>query len=337
MAIWDSSGLNTDALASAVNKWDDLNFVPAIVKRNALLYAMMGLSGVGDTEVPNWNGIFKKDFQVQGNNLNVRILGELESISTLADANQADAVSWNNNTNRLGAAVFAWTHYSHNEVVRDSEYDLIKGNEARTASYMEDTMQALRYSRQDTIGTAINGTNDQARTTLGGWEFAVDSTGTYGGLVKSSNTFFAGNETDVAGAVDLDDLDALKLDILQDGGNPSVGLANKVPYNKLRQEARGYAQAVPSSWRMYEGGGLLHYDGTTYAFEHRMTATVIGMLTPEHFRLYRKDDGAEISVVPENVMKALLKGAKLGFTIREWMAFICRHPGAQGKLVGITS
>ena len=338
MAIWDSTALNTDALSSAINKWDDLNFVPSIVKRNALLYAMMGMSGAsGNTEVPNWNSLFKKDFQVQGNNLNVRLLGELETISTLADASQLDAVSWNNNPNAIGGAVFAWTHYSHNEGVRDSEYELIVGNEARTASYMQDVMERLKLSRQDTIGTAINSTNDQARTTLGGWEFACDSTGTYGTLDKAQNTFFAGNETDVAGAGDLDDLDAMKLDILQDNGNPTLGLAPKVPFNKIKQEIRGYAAAVPSSWNMYQGGGLLHYDGTTYAFEHRCTATVVGLLTPEHWRYYRKNDGAEVSVISKEVMNALLKGAKLGFTLREWTAFICRHPGAQGKLTGWTS
>jgi hypothetical protein len=337
MAIWDSTSLNTDALASAVNKWDDLNFVPAIVKRNALLYAMMGFSAPAGQQIPNWSSVFKKDFQVQGNNLVVRLLGELETISTLADANQLDAVSWNNNTNAIGGAVFAWTHYSHNEGVRDSEYELIVGNEARTASYMDDVMERLRLSRHDVIGTAINSTNDQARTTLGGWEFAVDSTGTYGTLDKAQNTFFAGNETDVGGAGDLDDIDAMRTDIWQDGGNPTLGLAPKVPYNKLKQELRGYAQAIPTSWDMYKGGGLLHYDGTTFAFEHRCTSTVVGMLTPEHFRFYRKNDGAEINVISKEIMQALLKGAKLGFTIREWNAFICRHPGAQGKLTGWTS
>lgn len=338
MAIWDSTTLNTDALASAVNKWDDLNLVPIVVKRNALLYAMMGLGKEGNAETPNWSSIFKKDYEVQGNNLVVRLLGELETISTLADASQLDAVSWNNNPNAIGAAVFAWTHYSHNEAVRDSEYDLIVGNEARTASYMQDVMERLKLSRQNTLGTAINSTNDQARTTLGGWEFACDSTGTYGTISKGGdNADWAGNETDVAGAGDLDDLDNMKVDIQQDGGNATVGVAAKVPFNKIKQEQRGYAAAIPSSWKMYEGGGLVHYDGTTYALETRCTSTVVGMFTPEHFRLYRKGDGAEVQVLPKDVMMALLKGAKLGFAIREWLAFICRHPGAQGKLTGWTS
>lgn len=339
MAIWDGSSLNTDALSSAVNKWMDLNFTPAIVKRNALLYSMMGLNGLsGNTEVPNWSSLFKKDYQVQGNNLVVRILGELETISTLADANQLDAVSWNNNPNRFGAAVFSWTHYSHNEGVRDSDYELIRGNEARTASYMEDVLQALKLSWQDTIGTAINSTNDQARTTLGGWEYAVDATGTYGTLTRAGdNPNWSGNETDVAGAGDLDDLDAMKLDILQDGGNPTVGVAPKVPFNKIKQELRGYASAVPDSWKFYEGGGLVHYDGTTYAFEHRCTSTVVGMFTPDSLRFYQKDETTEVKTLPEEVMMALLKGAKLGFSIRQWNAFVVKHPGSCGKLTGWTS
>ena len=179
MAIWDGATLNTDALSSAVNKWDDLNYSPIIVKRNFLLYAMMGLKGLsGNTEVPNWNSVFSTDYEVSGNNLVKRLLGELETISTLADANQLDVVSWNNNPNAVGAAQWAWTKYSHNEAIRDSEYDLIKGNEARTANYMQEVMTRLREGYRDTIGTAINSTNDQARTTLGGWEYAIDSTGT---------------------------------------------------------------------------------------------------------------------------------------------------------------
>ena len=333
MAIWDSTALNTDALSSAVNKWDDLNFVPGIVKRNALLYAIMGFSGTPQN--PNWASAVRKDAEVQGNNLVVRILGELETISNIADSAQLDAVSWNNNPNAIGAAVFAWTHTSHNESIRDSDFDLIKGSEARTASYMQDVMERLKLSREDTIGTAMNSTNDQTRSLLGGWEFMYDSTGTYGTLDKAQNTFFAGNETDVGGAGDLDDIDTMRTDIWQDGGNPTLGIAPKVPYNKLKQELRGYAQAVPTSWDMYKGGGLLHYDGTTFAFEHRCTATVVGMITPEHLRYYKK--GSEFKIVGGNIMPALLKGSSVGLILREWSAFVTRHPGSGGKLTGWTS
>lgn len=339
MAIWDGGSLNTDALSSAVNKWMDLNFVPMVVKRNALLYAMMGLNGAsGNAEVPNWNSLFKKDYQVQGNNLVVRLLGELESISTLADANQQDAVSWNNNPNRFGAAVFPWTHYSHNESVSDSDYELIVGSEARTASYMEDVLAALRLSWQDTIGTAINSTNDQARTTLGGWEYAVDATGTYGTLTRAGqNPNWSGNEADVSGAGDLDDLDDMKIEIQKDGGNATVGTAAKIPFNKIKQEQRGYAAAVPDSWKFYDGGGLVHYDGTTYAYESRQTASVVGMFTPDALRFYQKGEKTEIEMLGKDVMMGALKGSKLGFALRQWNAFVVKNPGNCGKLTNWTS
>lgn len=338
MAIWDGSALDTDALSSNVNKWMDLNYVPIVVKRNALLYSMMGINGPGgNAEVPNWNSLISKDYTVQGNNLVVRILGELETISTLADANQLDAVTWNNNPNRFGAAVFPWTHFSHNEAIRDSEYDLIKGNEARTNDYMQDCLNALVESWRDIIGTAINSTNDQARTTLGGWEYAVDATGTYGTLTRAGqNPNWSGNETDVAGALSLDDLDNMKTDIQADGGSATIGLANKVPFNKIKAETRGYAQAVPSSWKMYEGGGLVHYDGTTYAYESRCTSTVVGLFTPSTLRYYQKDEKTEVQTLSQEVMMALLKGAKVGFAIRQWNAFVCKNPGANGKIVGVT-
>jgi len=339
MAIWDGSALNTDALSSAVNKWMELNFTPIIVKRNALLYAMMGLNGLsGNTEVPNWSSLFKKDYTVQGNSLVVRLLGELETINTLADANQLDAVSWNNNPNRFGAAVFPWTHYSHNEAIQDSDYELIQGNEARTASYMEDVLTALRLSWQNTIGTAINSTNDQARTTLGGWEYGVDSTGTYGTLTRAGqNDNWGGNETDVGGPGTLDNLDDMKVDILADGGSPTVGTANKIPFNKIKQELRGYAAAVPDSWKFYEGGGLVHYDGTTFAYESRQTASVVGMFTPDALRFYQKGETTEVSTLDQKVMEAVLKGAKCGFAIRQWNAFVVKHPGSCGKLTNWTS
>lgn len=340
MAIWDGTSLNTDALSSNVNKWMELNFTPIVVKRNALLYAMLGLNGpIGlNAEVPNWNKVFQKDYQVQGNNLVVRLLGELETINTLADANQLDAVSWNNNPNAVGGAVFAWTHYSHNEAIQDSDYDLIQGNEARTANYMEDVMTRLKFSWQKAIGDAINSTNNQARTTLGGWEYAVDATGTYGTMTRAGdNPDWSGNETDVGGSGDLDDLDAMKADIQADGGNATVGVAAKIPFNKIKQEQRGYAAAIPNSWNLYNGGGLVHYDGTTYALETRCTSSVVGMFTPEVLRLYMKNEQMQISTIGKEIMEALLKGAKVGFAIRAWMAFVVKHPGACGKLTNWTS
>lgn len=339
MAIWDGSTFNTDALASATNRWMELNFTPIVVKRNALLYSMLGLDGAsGNKEVPNWNNVLKKDYEVRGNNLVVRLLGELETINVLAAANQTDAATWNNNPNALGAAEFAWTSFWHNEAVTDRDFKLIRGNEAKTASYMEDVMQRLRLSWQDTIGTAINSTNAQSASALGGWEYAVDATGTYGTLTRAGdNPNWSGNETDVGGAGDLDDLDAMKADILQDGGNPSVGVAAKVPFNKIKQEMRGYACAPPESWKFYEGGGLVHYDGTTFAFEHRCTATVVGMFTPDALRFYMDDQGVAIDVLPKEVMKATLKGCSLGFAIRAFAAFVVKHPGACGKLTNWTS
>jgi hypothetical protein len=340
MAIWDGGSLNTDALSSNVNKWMELNFTPIVVKRNALLYAMLALKGpLGlNAEVPNWNSVLSKDYQVSGNDLVVRLLGELETINTLADANQLDAVSWNNNPNAIGAATFAWTKYSHNEAIRDTDYKLIVGNEARTNSYIEDVLTRLKFSWQKAIGDGINSTNNQARTTLGGWEYAVDSTGTYGTLTRAGdNPDWSGNETDVGGAGDLDDLDAMKADIQADGGNATVGVAAKVPFNKIKQEQRGYAAAVPDSWRMYDGGGLVHYDGTTYALETRCTSTVVGMFTPEVLRFYMQDEKMQIKTIGEEIMHALLKGASVGFSIRAFCAFVIKHPGACGKLTGWTS
>ncbi len=341
MAIWDGGTLNTNALASMVTKYDSLNYEKIIVKRNALFYAMLGMSYEGGIPVPNWNSLIKKDYQVQGNNLTVRLLGELETYTTLADANQYDAVSWDSNDNAVGAAQFAWTHYSKNFAVQDSDYDLIKGNEARTVNFSQEVMDRLIETRRDILGTAVNSTNDQARTTLGGWEYAIDSSGTYGTLTRAGqNPNWSANETSLAdGDGGLDDIDAMRADIDHDGGNPSLGLAPKVPYNKLKQELRGYAQAVPTSWTMYEGGALIHYDGTTFALEDRCTATVVGMLDPSTFRFYRKGDGSDnaISVMGEELMMAILKGAKLGFALREWTAFINRNPGKNGKITNWVS
>src|SRR3990167_2008840 len=293
--IWFGTDLNTTALSSNVNRWMELNFTPWVVQNMGFLYSMLGITGMGQAAAnPNWSKIFSKDYESRGNALVVRGLGELDTISGLADANQTDAATITWNQDDIGGAVFQWSHYNHRVPIVDSQYKLIRGDTARTMGFMQDKLEALKWAWHTALANAVEGTDNQLRATVGGWQWAVSdgvSTGetgyaTYGTIDRSDsgNTFFRGNTTVLGRDLELKDLDGLKADIVIDGGRPKVGLAGKTPYNKIKGEQRGYAAANPINWTMYKGDTPVHYDGIDYCLATRGSDTVLGMFTPESWR-----------------------------------------------------
>jgi len=77
MALYDSSGINNNVIASVFNKLYSQKFVNTIRRRNSTLYAILGKQEIGQTPgLESFEGLVNSE----GNNIEVRVMGKLRSI-----------------------------------------------------------------------------------------------------------------------------------------------------------------------------------------------------------------------------------------------------------------
>lgn len=340
MALWNGTTLNTNALSSNINKWFSNNAIPMVVKRNAFLYALKnketGPYGMAGSRI-------KTAKMVNGNALNVRLMGKMPTFTGLADANQTDALSISWVTDAFGAANFAWSHFYHPEPIVMSELKLIRGDEARTNGWLDDIMMKVTRGWEATLGDAINGTNTAARTTIAGWRWGSSdgvSTGetayaTYGTLDRSDsgNVDFRGNVRYLTGGdLKLDDFVALKTDILADNGNPDFSVVGQTGFLKLEQEIRGSVQIPNKDWDAYRGDKMFSH-GIAICFESRCGTTELGMFDSEALTLFLDEDGVNSSGLKDAA--AIYKGVEYILPVHVWSQFVVTNPSNTGKITNI--
>jgi len=80
MALYDSSGINNNVIASVFNKLYSQKFVNTIRRRNSTLYAILGKQEIGQTPgLESFEGLVNSE----GNNIEVRVMGKLRSTCSI--------------------------------------------------------------------------------------------------------------------------------------------------------------------------------------------------------------------------------------------------------------
>lgn len=328
------SGELTNQLSSASNLWWDRNFFPTAVSNNGIMFAM-ALAAGGPLTSPNIGTLFVKQARVEGNYLVTRHLGELETINFVADADQSDIATVDNNSNAFGGRIFDWAHMYHNELIPTSELAIIRGQSAQTSNWEEDVMNKVKESFLNTIDTGIMGNSNASRTAISGLQYAIDTTNTYGGINRAT----AGNEnfqsTRITRAnLTLGDVDNVLLSIIQKGGRGKIGVCGKTPYLKLMDELKSFTRFTDSNWdERFKGGLSVGYMDVRFAFDHKGTDTDLFILDPRALRFYM--DKTFVREGP--VYTGQNKGAHPVFVFDWWTQFVVANEGWCGRIDSITS
>ena len=340
MAIYDNSAYNTNALSTNTNKWLNRFAIPIVVKRNMFLYALKnqetGAYGVPGSRI-------KTQSRINGNALNVQLLGSITAFTGLADANQTDAITLSNRE-QFGASTFSWAHFYDVSPLVSSESVLIRGDSAQIDSILDAKLKAIAFGWEKTCGDGINGTNNAARTTWGGWRWGCSdgvSTGessyaTYGTIDRSlsENADYRGNVRYLSsGELTLDDVMALITDIQADGGQPTFGVVGQTGFLKLERELRGTTQLMNADWDAFPGMKL-GFRGVTIGFESRCGDTELGMFDPEALTLFEEDTHHWGKVVEGY---GIYKSVPRIFHADKWGQFIVTTPSHTGKITNILS
>lgn len=336
MSLWTGTTINTNRTANAFNRVWNRKAEPIVRKKNAFLYGLLGKdeTSKNPTPIP-----VAKTEVVSGDKFEVRLLGKLDSFQTLSDGNaEVASVAGSYTADYFGSAVFDLTHYNHHHQIPYSEIANIAGDEAKTASYMDEVMDMLMYSQEDTLGTAINGTGNQTRETLGSWRYAVDDStthDTYGTITRSTaaNVDFRGNAGTSSNPLTLTNILDLQLTINQHGGEATLGLAGNTVYRlvKVLIEAKFGEYVQRDKWMKY-GGPYCGYNNTVFVHDHRAPNQTLGMFTPQSWIWVKRD------ILPFRVVQVdASKKAATSIIYDGWNALICKCPSHNGYIPSILS
>lgn len=346
MALWAGTSLNTNETAFLFNKLATRKAIAMVRKNHGLTYALLG-----KREAPSPDGMtrFQRLQTITGNKIEQRLLGNLRTPATLADANQTDAVtlSWDNDA--WGAAEWSMTHYTDTVPLPNSEMDRIRGDEAKTASFIDEFLEYVMLGYEKKWGTDMHrtgysgGVGDASRILLmsvpyaiegydGAWTDAADD---YGTIARddSGNADFRGQVQSSVGTLTLAKIRTSMFATKAYNGTPSVGVGDGTVLNKVHQLVENYSQVTYNEKWSEFGGEYVRYAGIDWLYDNDTPSGYAYLLTPETWRLYMK------STAPFTESGIILdpsKKASYVLPTQFWMQLVCLHPAQNAVLKGIT-
>ena len=346
MALWNGTDLNKTALASMFNQmWTKDGAISIVRKANGLLYAIMDKSW--EPAPPRDGYSFKRMTKVSGNQIEVRLRGKNEALSTVADgAAELAAAPALYSDNTFGGAKFDLSHYANRYGVPDSEYDRIVGDEAKTKSFAKDKMQAVTEDHENEWGNQINGAQvGFTRTQMGSWIHAVSDGVTAGeaayktyGLIDRSdpaNADFRGVVNYKNGVLTLADIALTRNLTRKNGGTTNLLLAETIVYSALESKLMNTQAYVTydEKWSQF-GGEYWRFAGIVGVMEHRMPTGVLGGLDTSTWAFWMDDkkpfDGDRTMIVDPTMAAGRV------ILPRFWTQLLCNKPNSNFKITGIT-
>lgn len=337
MAIWAGSAINTDELTMVVNQVYNKKFIDQVKENQG--YMAMAL-GKPDALAKQKSPAFEKIKSFTGKNIEVKLLGNYAEFDTLADGAPEVASTVGVVTEKYGAAEFAPTHFNKQHWIPKSQWKRFRGQEAKTLNFVQDEYDWLMASWVDALSIGMSSTDNQSRTTLGGWEYAVDDGTTYdsyGTITRSDagNVDFRAHVKSSFGAFTLDALQTELTTVWGNGGKPNVFVAGEAVFGYVMKAARDEGTLVNnygSDGTVNAGGTSVSWAGMTLLLDKRTTAGVGGMLDTRSFFVYMDEEGMENELMVDRSKKSALM-----FSMEAWVAHICKRPKSNGKITGASA
>ncbi len=340
--LWYDSTINTNALSGMFNQLYSKEAINIVRKKNGLAYSILGKKEAGSN--PYEKATWERLNTISGYQIEFRDRGKLlAGLATVADGSAEVATNTPDYVgNRYGAMLFDLTHYVENLAVPRSEMDRIKGNEAKTVSWIQDQFTDVMLTIEKEIGTQINSANAPARTQLGGWPWAASDGVTsgetafseYGNIDRSqsSNIDFRGQVVS-SSTFDLNKLSQLRNLIIVAGGTPDVAIAAATVYNIAEAALTPYTIIDSYSDLMEFGSLYFRFRGMNFMLDKYAPASTLGVLDSSSWVFYLN----ESDFVAQGLTPRLDLVAAYGMQFNMWIGFLCKNPQYNGKLVNITN
>ena len=343
MAVsWTGAYASRYAEAKLINQLWQSKSVAIIRRKNGLLYAVLDKTEPGAEPLSvNWN----RSQKVSGLDIQLNLMGELKTIATVADGT-AETTSWAGTvipTRVFAAVTLPLVHFADAEYFPSSERMRFVGDEVRGTGWVEEKMNYLMLSFENTFGTAINTStaNVPGRTSVCPWRHqisdGVETAGykTYAGIDRSDSNCadFRGLCTTSVGDLTLAKIRERQNACTVNGGNPTVGLAATTLYGKIQSLVEAYTHVTyDETWSKF-GGDYVKYAGTTFIHESRAETTTVALMDPSTWQLWMNTQPFTSSGIVQDPSRV----ATHVLPWECWIGFYCNKPNSNALLLGVTS
>lgn len=344
-ALWAGTTLNTNRLSTLVDQYTNMTALPAIAKDCGLLFAFLG-KPMEDYQTPVAGMGFERLSRVAGDELSVRLLGQVKAVEKVANyTGELAARTVAGKTNLIGRIKIPFTHYADAMDIPSSELDQFVGNEAKTEAWLQ--TEVAQYIRESILDTWANDLSNStpalpASDTLGNIAAAIDdgtttqyypSNGAGIDRTDAANAWFKSYLKSLSGPVTLSEIRLAKAKIREARGQADLISAPTALYVKLEGAVEAYSQVnYDKRWSEF-GGQWCRYAGMTLIQDHRMSTTSIYIYTSKSWIVGQKETRPfKVSEIMRN--PAVKAGWLLPF--ESYLAIGMRHGGQNGVLTNVT-
>jgi hypothetical protein len=235
----------------------------------------------------------------------------------------------------IALAEFNWKQY-YASITIDGLSESQNAGDARVIDLLDSKTNQARMSLFDRMNTDAfsDGTGNNSKN-LDGLEIAIDSTGTYGGILRSTYTYWAANETAVAGALTIARMRTM-FNTCSSGGRRETQPGLIITTQSIHEFYENLLQPDQrfTNTDLADGGfNNLEFKGKPVTWDEACTATNMYFINPQ-FLTFRYHQARNFASTP--FVKPANQDARTALVL--FMGNItgsnCRR---QGKLTGITS
>jgi hypothetical protein len=350
MALWNGSVINNTEFAMVFNQLANLQAIPQVVKRNALLYYLIGKMLPGSVDKGRVE--FERSKKITGKNIEVKLFGALTGTQKLADGAPEYATTPPSfNANSYGAAEFPLTRYYLKKAVPTSQLDRYKGKEAKTDDFYAEVMRDIMASFENDIGNDLHGTSggtNIGRTVLGSWCYAVstgggdaggDATGeaatafrNYGTVDRqdTANSDFRSVVQANYGPSTLQKLRSLRNLVEANGGTVDICVFPTALFTTHELLLEAQTLVTNPGDGIDFGGRVFTYAGMKFIHDQRAPANTIGLLDSSEWMFVENEE----KLAPQGMIWDPSLSASYVIPCYRWVQLICKRPNWQGKALG---
>jgi len=238
--------------------------------------------------------------------------------------------------NQFGVAKWTLSLLYHNDTVPGSYFEQQTKSKAKFMAFSERRLNGLAESRMRWMQSEFNGTNEQNKNGIGGWDRAIDDTSTYGGLTRSAtvNPNWRGKVATGIGGLDVDThIAPAQTEIISDGGTADIICTTLAIFNDIQEQVRDRQQVIKvGMWDQF-GGLKVGFGPSVVTFDNQCPTGKVLIATSESWLIARDDQ----PIIRRGwTLNTQSRKFAYQMPVFGWYGIICENPRANKKLEGVT-
>lgn len=334
--LWTPSGINNNRIALAFSNmvWNEI--VSILARRYGFWYALQMKQDIGNFNTHNEGGKVTFGFteEVTGYKMEVSFRGKQAAPQKVAFGSpETQLRSTNYDGTIWGGFQFDLCHYYYHQDIPLSEYQMLKGNDAKTEDALAAYRDYIAEGYDELIAGDLHGNTNQSQTSILGLPFLVSTSSAYGfDRTDAAHVKFQSQVDDASSAaLTKHMLGANQKKCYDAGAEELMGLTNIENYQDITDLLENAVRiGGDSQWESFKGK-YAEYGGVPYLCDNRSAASTVYHLDPTQFKVTLNNNMMNMDGIipnPATISSYILM-------THLWLGIACKRPFCQGSIINL--